>query len=760
MNNFFQGWRKFVAGSISGALLVGSLLLFFPLISSLHIDSAILGGILGAFAGAWIASSFRERHLLWLVCLIYTAAIPLLIHDVITGCFSTDGAAYWIFIPLFSTVFGFSIGRMVRSVVPVSTWYSRLLSLGILVFVLIGGLAGTFLLFPQLYAFNHIIGYWPGPIYDESVLFTGRLILYRTITLTWIAIFWMIPHIRHSEPVIKAIFLMLVTSLVLHYSLSAQNGLISPKSHIQSTLNGSYQSEHFDLYFSETHYDPVEVAFLGMLHEFHFQELTDTLRIEWPEGERIESYLYGQEWQMQRLTGAKQVSFVPVWQRTPQMHIRKNAIDRTLRHEMVHVIAREFGNPLLNASWNIGLVEGLAVALSPASSARLTTDQLVVSNDALYSQEKIAELFSLTGFYRESGSVAYNVSGSFVATLLREFDVARFKTAYRHSSLEKGYGEVLPVAIAHWHNRVLQMEVTPEEEELAAALFAIPSLLDQDCPRKQSDEAATRDVFRRAMAEQDSVRAMEYLEASLCHNPDWASGWMHWIRHKLEAGDAEFVLLERDRFPDHPLIAVLVADALMAVGRSEEALGFKERAIKDDDLPIQARRAWRLRENPELWNLRTDLLYQPSLHPKRFLEIAGSFDDASLKHELLISFFAEWFRRNPLPVSGWKDTLFASVVPHESREMVSMLQEIPGELRDFTSMLQEIPACPPTDTHFETYRNLIYLSGVTPFIDSGRFENCIADWRPVQQERWNEALRFADFASDRYAGSSFFSDGS
>ena len=40
-------------------------------------------------------------------------------------------------------------------------------------------------------------------------------------------------------------------------------------------------------------------------------------------------------------------------------------VGRSLGHEMAHVVAREFGMPVLRASPAVGLVEGLAVAVEP-----------------------------------------------------------------------------------------------------------------------------------------------------------------------------------------------------------------------------------------------------------------------------------------------------------------------------------------------------------------------------------------------------------
>ncbi|TVQ70828.1 MAG: hypothetical protein EA363_07070 [Balneolaceae bacterium] len=763
----------------AGAAGLGCVLLLFPLVRSLHLDSALVAGTIGAFAGAWMAArpGARDRDVLLLTAFVYAVSIPLIIRDGLTGCLSTDGAAFWLFIPLFSVFFGFSAGRAMRYLgLPLP----RLAAVLFIVAVAAGGVLLSMYFLPQLFFFNHVFGYWPGAIYDQSVHFPGRMILYRFITLGWIAAFWLIPHLRGPDGLLKGIFALILLSISLNYLLAAQHGIISPESRIRAGLGGSHQTEHFELYYSKSDFHPHEIAFLGRLHEFHFQELTDTLGIRWPEGKRIRSYLYGDEWQMQQLTGAKGVSYVPVWNRHPQMHMRKSALDGTLRHEMVHVIARQFGNRLLNASWSIGLVEGLAVALAPASSTRLTFDQMVVSNDAFYSREELERLFSLTGFYRETGPAAYAVSGSFVATLLQEYPVEHFKEAYRRSSLHAGYGDRLVDAVTVWHHKVAGVTVTEEETVLAQALFTTPSLFDERCPRTWTPAQRKRDASRFALARGDSVRAVALLEDVLDAQPRWEAGWMQWMQLRLEMGYPEKAAEEftdaageHPGLMEHPLLRVRLADAHMAAGQRERAWELRERAWEPQDNALrvperrtgqegqsagtgsrtvtggpssvaekQAYQAWQRRSDPEKWRDMVRILYSPGLsleHPPEF--VAGSGDPLIVR-----VFFAEWFRRNPVPAA----------------------ERIPVEL---VKKALEQPIDP---FFFETYRNLIYLA--SPEVPAGFFRERLSGWmrsaaersaversdgelpvgdlqepdrqggvtwRPIRQARLEEALRFA-----------------
>lgn len=718
------------------SITAGCVLLAFPLVRSFHLDSAIMGGVLGGCIAVWLGSgrNARDRNVLWIIAAVYLAAVPLIIRDLATGCIDADGLAFWIFIPSFSIFFGYGLGRAGRYLFPVS---GRIVSVTLFVMFLILGAVIAFFLFPQLFFYNHIFGYWPGAIYDESVTFPGRLILFRIISLTWTGIFWMIPHLKGSDRMIKGIFGLLLISLIISYTMMPQHNLVSPETSIRTSLGGHHQSEHFDFYYSKNHFNNSQIAFISRLHEFHLSELKDTLNVTWPENKRIASYLYGNERQMQRNTGARGVSFVPVWQRTPQLHMRKESVDQTLRHELVHVLAREFGNRTLNASWNIGLVEGLAVALAPASSARLTSDQLVVANDAFLDKEQINRLFSMTGFYRESSSVAYAVSGSFTAVLLEKYPVEWFKEAYEASSLELAYGDVMEEAVESWHEKLEQVSVSPDEKELARAIFSIPSLFEASCPRVYTGFEKHRDGWKRSMSEKDTAAALHHLEKAIDHEPDWNRGWSEWIRLKLEMRNTDDtfsiadILRKEKEMPEHAAITLLLADAGVLSGKTDDAFEIREKAMQDEDLPLSISKAWELRSDSIFWKKRAEILYME--HPD-FAILDGVLSnleqsESTAKADLILAFFSELFRRHSFPY-GLESHISGEDAQRE--RLKTLISKV------FNS---------PVNPHFsEAYRNMIYLAGErgVPISYGDLFQ--AHDWRPVQKKRLQEAVRFYEFS--------------
>src|SRR5699024_4663507 len=125
-------------------------------------------------------------------------------------------------------------------------------------------------------------------------------------------------------------------------------------------------------------YTKAKVGFIAAKQEFYYHQIVKRLQLSRRDNaNKIQTYLYGNAWQKKKLVGAKFTSYVPVWLHQDQLHIAKEQVPRSLKHELVHVLAKQFGNKLIHASWSIGLVEGLAVALAKKQSRVATIDQIV-----------------------------------------------------------------------------------------------------------------------------------------------------------------------------------------------------------------------------------------------------------------------------------------------------------------------------------------------------------------------------------------------
>ncbi len=518
----------------AGIFLSGIILAFIPVAGELHFLSAAIIGFMGSVIGAWRASRSASpdfRELLATVLIVLLAALPLLIRALFTGCLSFDGIAFWIFIPPFSTALGYAAGRYFRQI----SRYPFSLSVGLIIFFSGIVLLAELYILPQVYFFNHIWGYWPGPLYDDEVVFNPSLIFFRLITGAWTGLFWVManPPTKPGTTLSLLFALMLITG----YMNLSRAGIISTAEEISQRLGTVVTKDNLTIH-ADSRIPERELNRQILLYRFHLAEISDTLQTE---PDDVHVFLYRHAWQKKRLTGAGHTSYVPVWNRMGQMHVHQPVSERIARHEMVHVVSREFGLPLLNASLSPGWVEGLAVALETPGSRTSMPDQIVAAADEWPDATFMRRLMSPTGFYRESGPLSYALAGSFTGWLLREFPVSNFKALYGGSSLENAYESDWETLVDGWHEWLKTVPVDERDREVSAQVFAALSVFDKKCPLRMHPVSKKLDDVRLALAEQNEAVALEILENLLQENHLTEFWISRWTVLQLRSGNAEKV---------------------------------------------------------------------------------------------------------------------------------------------------------------------------------------------------------------------------
>lgn len=557
-------------------LIIGIIALFFPLIRDLHVESAILASAIGAFyAGIRAARNAstpgNDRSTLLIIeTQIYAAALPIAVMGLLTNCITVAGLGYWIFYPSFSILFGYCLGRCLRKLeIPMPVLWT------VIILILIG--AGEFLLefyfLPQVYFYNQVWGGWPGPIYDEAVPFTAAIIYFRLLTVFWCVLLWFLPEFW-SDRMARILFFIAVAGLVVGYSLAPGFHVITPRRYIQQVLGGKVETPDLVVYYDKRRYKPWEIKKYVTEAEFDIHEISNKLQISPPTGsQRIQCYFYADAWQKKELVGAKFTSYVPVWNPVNQVHIAKSQIDQVLRHELTHVLAKQFGNRILHASWDIGLVEGLAVAMAPDESNRATLNQMVAASKPWPDAADIRNALSLTGFYHGRPGVNYVTMGSFVQYLLGYYPVSDFKKAYKNSDLENAYPVALDSLVKGWHQVLERTPVDSIARHAGKEIFAIPSLFEEACPHKVSPAYQYYDRFQHAMAREDTVHAITVLRQSLSRFRHKEAFWLAWSYLEMKTGKADSVVDHPVPVPDSvsALYRVRMADAMLMVGDSIKA---------------------------------------------------------------------------------------------------------------------------------------------------------------------------------------------
>lgn len=515
-----------------------------PLIGTLHVDLAFIASII---AGLWgtIREARIQRRFLFKPTLSYYHRVirdclllsffagVVIIFDLWRGCFSWEGLLFWILGPYLSLFLGSTIGRFISVkgfIFP--TLIAGLWILGIGV----GSWLIIFFTSPQLYFFNQFWGYWPGPLYDILAPFPAAYIPFRVITLLWGALFLLLStkQVKGGPKLSKRLgTFSILLALLVGYSTAGYWGGVTTYSSLKKNLTTHVQTPHFSLYADKT--IPIaEVERWAFRHEFHLQNLLDTLEIEWPEGKHIESFIYANEWQKKKLVGAKETSYVPIWLTKDQLHIAHNHLASVLEHELVHVVAKDFGNLLFNGSWNIALIEGLAEAITQGASQHSTLNELVAAQPEFPPIETIQKLFSPWGFYSESSGLSYTVAGAFVGFLLQEYPVAYLKESYSSFKLSQNYPP-LEQLVKEWHQYLssLKQQTNETDRRRSNELFGQTSIWQLACPRNPASDYALLDEWNYYWETARVEQANEVLNTAFNSLSTSESARVRWFSHAL-----------------------------------------------------------------------------------------------------------------------------------------------------------------------------------------------------------------------------------
>lgn len=551
-------------------LLVGVLLLFFPLLRDFHFESAFMAAIVGAFwAGISLTKLDRYSDLkrsLQVSGYILLIGVAPFLNSIFVGCFSLQGLGFWLLLPIPSVLFGAAVGRFVRH------WgfrFPALTTVLILIWISFGAWLIEFYTLPQVYFFNHVWGNWPGPIYDETLTISASLIFFRTITLLWAGVLWLIPHLNKKVSYKITISAMLFFLAVCYLNLTSFQ-VITPRNELKKELPQLITTKHFDLYFDSNNFSPQEADYWASKHEFYFSRIINQLEIDWPDNRKIESYLYANAWQKKKLVGAKFTSYVPIWLAKDQLHIAKQQLEGVLQHELVHVLSKQFGNALFNGSYSIGVIEGIAEAIAQDASSESTLHQIIAAEQPYPSAEKMETALSLAGFYSSASSISYTTAGSFVQFLLNTYPVEKFKNAYPNVDFETAYAKPFNELIEEWHQQLNAVKIDSVDKNISEFIFSRRSLFQKECPHKMDAQFSLWDEYGYALSIKDSSKAFATINELYSLVPANNLVKREWVSQQLQ--HENYSISEAFAKQDTLLtLELLKADALFLSGNLEEA---------------------------------------------------------------------------------------------------------------------------------------------------------------------------------------------
>ncbi|GAC1337306.1 MAG: hypothetical protein NVSMB23_03580 [Myxococcales bacterium] len=374
---------------------------------------------------------------------------------------------------------------------------------------------------PQVFAFHHLGGMYPGPLYDEAVSATPALWAFRACSLLYagacagLALFAGARSLERGggppgeagprrDRLAGLALCVLCGGGALAMSARAESLHWQASSAlVESALGGRLETAHLILHFPREK-PPAEQRLLAIDAEVSVSEVRAFfgLRDHQPTGGKIEVFLYRSAEDKRRLIGAAETSFTKPWLR--QIHVNDApAPHPILRHELAHAIGAEvargpFGVPgrLRGLLPDMAFIEGIAVAADwPAGEATLHQEAAAIRK--LGKAPDLERLFSPGLFYAESGPAAYTQAGSFLRFLWQERGAEALRRAYGSA---EGIAALGPLpALSAAHARFLDGTAVPAHVQALAALrFAAPSIVRRTCAREVAQ--LSREAARAAQA--------------------------------------------------------------------------------------------------------------------------------------------------------------------------------------------------------------------------------------------------------------------
>ncbi len=544
--------------------LLGVILAFVPLFWVLGFEFAFIIAVVVSIASidlgqalisqlrhVKIAPSARALHSgqllvnLWLfstAAAFLVLAAPLAISCAnalrIRNCDFLFGFKSFALLPLASTIIASAIGIMIGLITSGHRWLARALP-----YLIVGGSAlwsiWRFYAAPPVFAYNMFAGYFPGNIYDEAIFLGGPLLwsrLYQfaliVLALAMVALFVDVPRaalqvrgprrpggFRIAVMVTALAALVSVTVLKLK---SGQLGFAIDSDDIRGQLDSTHETAHFIIHYRGGGRIGETIELIGQDHEFRLAQLVRTLGVT-PQ-HKITSFYFSSAAEKATWMGARQVHMAKPWR--SELYINHAPFPHpVLRHEIAHVVAGEFGDPIFAVSartllgvplrFNVGLIEGLAVAADWPDhfNRELTPHQSVKALTQLNMAPRLESLLS-TGFIAVSSARSYTTSGSFVRYLLETYGAGPVRALYRSGGdFDSAFGVPLSELASQWRTMIANTDLPDDAADVVRERFRRRSIFVRKCPhaiarsRARVGELAGRGKLKQAIATMRSVCA-------------------------------------------------------------------------------------------------------------------------------------------------------------------------------------------------------------------------------------------------------------
>jgi tetratricopeptide (TPR) repeat protein len=445
---------------------------------------------------------------------------------------------------------------------------------------------------PQAFAFNALAGFFPGPLYDESLHLSAGAGWARAEGLLWAAIAVALVRVRvdlstwrpgPGRASGRRLLAALALGLLAFRTQADALDLARAPARLDAELGGLKETAHFRLHFPRER-SAREVARLERDVELRWMQDAAFLGVApaW----KVDAYFYRGTDEKQRLVGAAQTDFAKPW--LHQFHVQFEGFpDPVAKHELAHVLAAEFGAWPLGISGglaNVGLIEGLATAADDPVD-ELSLDQWSHAMRQLGVAPDLRGLFSLVGFWREEQGRAYTLVGSFLRHLRARAGAPALQTLYRTGDWQRAYGQPLDALVTEWEQAVDQVPLDEAAMNAATRRFRAQSLFTQACARETA-HLREQASARWGSAPEEALGHVDRLIALEPENPgprQMRADLLSSMDRKPEAAQAAqgILALPHAGGAARARAALLLSELAAGDGRAEEAMALAAQALAE-----------------------------------------------------------------------------------------------------------------------------------------------------------------------------------